>query len=83
MNEGRIVDLLLAMKQDLGEMKSDFRSMHQTLTNHIKEDDELVDRVSVVEKGQYRLSVVKAVAFSCFGVVWTIFTWYTASAWAQ
>lgn len=77
--DDRSFHVLLDIQKGMGELKSDFRSQHEMLTRHIEEDDELAERVGVLEKAGFKITVVKGLAIACFSTAWTVATWLWAA----
>jgi hypothetical protein len=77
--DDRSFHVLLDIQRSMGELKSDVRSHHEMLAKHILEDDELTERVSVLEKAGFKITVVKGLGIACFSTAWTVATWLWAA----
>jgi hypothetical protein len=75
----RSFHVLLEIKEELGELRSDVRTMSDTLSSHVREDKELEHRVEALEQSNYKLSAAKAVAVAAIGIAWTVATWVYAT----
>lgn len=65
-DNGVLLQTLLGIKEDLGELRSDVKTFHRELSDHIEDDKKLSEQIKGIDDAQKR---IKWIAMGAAGVL--------------